>query len=69
MGTLNISFHGEIIKISVLWLSWMHCLTVEQVTRLILLGPATFFHGDYENIFYHHSLPYADSRRAVVSFW
>ena len=31
---------------------------------------ATFFHGDWSwNIFYGHSLPFADSRRAVVSFW
>ena len=31
---------------------------------------ATFFRGDWSwNIFYYHSLPSADSRRAVVSFW
>ena len=31
---------------------------------------ATFFHGDWSwNIFYGHSLPSTDSRRAVVSFW
>ena len=31
---------------------------------------ATFFRGDWSwNIFYSHSLPFADSRRAVVSFW
>ena len=31
---------------------------------------ATFFLGDWSwNIFYGHSLPSADSRRAVVSFW
>ena len=31
---------------------------------------ATFFHGDWSwNIFYGHSLPSADSRRAVFSFW
>ena len=31
---------------------------------------ATFFHGDWSwNIFYSHSLPSADTRRAVVSFW
>ena len=31
---------------------------------------AMFFHGDWSwNIFYGHSLPSADSRRAVVSFW
>ena len=31
---------------------------------------ATFFRGDWSwNIFYIHSLPSADSRRAVVSYW
>ena len=31
---------------------------------------ATFFRGDWSwNIFYGHSLPSADWRRAVVSFW
>ena len=31
---------------------------------------ATFFHGDWsQNIFYSHSLPSTDSRKAVVSFW
>ena len=31
---------------------------------------ATFFRGDWSwNIFYGHSLPSADLRRAVVSFW
>ena len=31
---------------------------------------ATFFRGDWSwNIFYGHSLPSADSRRAIVSFW
>ena len=34
-----------------------------------LLRSATFFHGDDHEIFYGHSLPSADSRRAVVSFW
>ena len=33
-------------------------------------GSATFFRGDWSwNIFYGHSLPSADSRRAIVSFW
>ena len=32
--------------------------------------PADVFRGDWSwNIFYGHSLPSADSRRAVVSFW
>ena len=31
---------------------------------------ATFFRGDWSwNIFYGHSLPSTDSRRAIVSFW
>ena len=34
------------------------------------LRSATFFRGDWSwNIFYGHSHPSADSRRAVVSFW
>ena len=34
------------------------------------LRSATFFRGDWSwNIFYGHSLPSPDSRRAVVSFW
>ena len=33
-------------------------------------GPTTFFRGYYSwNIFYGHSVPSADSRRAAVSFW
>ena len=33
-------------------------------------GSATFLRGDWSwNIFYGHSLPSADSKRAVVSFW
>ena len=35
-----------------------------------LPSSATFFRGDWSwNIFYGHSFPSADSRRAVVSFW
>ena len=31
---------------------------------------ATFFHGDRSSdIFYGHSLPSTDSRRAIVSYW
>ena len=33
-------------------------------------GPATLIRGDWSwDIFYGHSLPSTDSRRAVVSFW
>ena len=47
---------------------------VRLETRRSLVQPtprlATFFRGDWSwNIFYGHSLPSADSRRAVVSFW
>ena len=47
---------------------------VRLETRRSLAQPpprsATFFRGDWSwNIFYGHSLPSADSRRAVVSFW
>ena len=35
-----------------------------------LIQERLFFRGDWSwNIFYGHSLPFADSRRAVVSFW
>ena len=41
------------------WLNWMR-----------RPRSATFFRGDWSwNIFYCHSLPSADSRRTVVSFW
>ena len=41
-----------------------------EVGGSISTGSATFFHGDWSwNIFYSHSLPSADSRRAVVTFW
>ena len=48
--------------------------TVRLETRRSRVQPpprsATFFCGDWSwNIFYGHSLPSADSRRAVVSFW
>ena len=48
--------------------------TVRLETRRSRVQPmlmsATFFHGDWSwNIFYGHSLPSTDSRRAVVSFW
>ena len=53
------------------WLSW---LRVRLETRRSRVRPpsrsATFFRGDWSwNIFYGHSHPSTDSRRAVVSFW
>ena len=46
-----------------------HC-TVLFITILSPAGSATFFGGDWSwNIFYGRSLPFADSRRAVVGFW
>ena len=53
------------------WLSWMP-VRLETRRSQVWSPPrsATFFHGDWSwNIFYGHSLPSADSRRAVVSFW
>ena len=39
-------------------------------SRVQSSGPATFFRGDWSwNHFYGHSLPTADSSRAVVSYW
>ena len=53
------------------WLSWMRRPTGAR--RLWVQPPlrsATFFRGDWSwNIFYGHSFPSIDSRRAVVSFW
>ena len=53
------------------WLSWMRRPTGDQeVADLTPPRSATFFRRDWSwNIFYGHSLPSADSRRAVVSFW
>ena len=53
------------------WLSWMRRPTGDQeVAGSTPSRSATFFRGDWSwNIFYGHSLPSADSRRAVVSFW
>ena len=53
------------------WLSWIR---IRLETRRSQVQPplrlATFFRGDWWwNIFYGHSLPSADSRRADVSFW
>ena len=42
----------------------------QEVAGSTLPRSATFFSGDWSwNIFYGHSLPSADSRKAVVSFW
>ena len=57
------------------WLSWMRRPTGDQEVAGSTSPPppprsATFFRGDWPwNIFYGHSLPSTDSRRAVVSFW
>ena len=53
------------------WLSWMRRPTGDQEVGVQPPSrSATFFRGDWSwNIFYGHSLPSADSRRAVVSFW
>ena len=53
------------------WLSWMHVWSGGfGFVRLPPAGSATFFHGDLSwNIFYGHSFPSADSRRAIVSLW
>ena len=47
------------------------CLTGDQeVAGSSLIGSATFFHRDWSwNILYGYSLPSADSRRSLVSFW
>ena len=52
------------------WLSWLRRPTGDQeVAGSTSPRSETFFRGDWSwNIFYGHSLPSADSRRAVVSF-
>ena len=53
------------------WLSWMRVrLETRRSGGSTPPRSPTFFRGDWSwNIFYGHSLPSADSRRAVVSFW
>ena len=42
----------------------------QEVASSIIAGSATFFRWDWSlKFFYGHSLPSADSRRAIVSFW
>ena len=47
------------------------CLTGDQEdVGLTSASSATFFSGNWSwNIFYSHSLPSTDSRKAVVGFW
>ena len=46
------------------------CSTGDQVAGLTPTGSATFFWWDWSwNIFYGLSLPSADSRKPIVSFW
>ena len=69
-----------ILETNILLLTFLHLdvylvgCAVRLETRRSRVQPpprsATFFRGDWSwNIFYGHSLPSADSRRAVVSFW
>ena len=53
------------------WLRWMgHPTGDQEVAGSTPPRSATFFCWDWSwNIFYDHSLPSTDSRRAVVSFW
>ena len=51
---------------------WLGAVRLETRRSRVQPPPrsATFFHRDWSwNIFYGHSLPSADSRRAVISFW
>ena len=46
------------------------CTLPSDMPVQLVISLTTFFRGDWSwNIFYGHSLPSADSRRAVVSFW
>ena len=55
------------------WPRWLSRMRVRLVIRSRVPSPpglATDFCGDWsQNIFWGHSLPFADSRWAVVSFW
>ena len=55
----------------ILYMCWMRRPTGDQeVAGSTPTEIGNIFHGDWSwNIFYGHSLPSADSRRAVVSFW
>ena len=69
------------LKYNVQWLSSNVCTGLSSSVRCmsdwwsggvcsIPAGLATFFHRDWSwTIFYGHSLPSTDSRKAVVSFW
>ena len=48
----------------------MHVRLACRRSRVRSSGPSTFFRGDCSwNHFYGHSLPTADTSRAVVSYW
>ena len=67
VGILHI-VHGFVLA-SVAQLN-VHPTGDQEVADSIPAGSGTFFRGDWSwNIVYGHSLPSADSRRAVVSFW
>ena len=68
--------HGELLYYPRRWAGLggsVGCAVWLETRRSRVQPPprsATFFRGDWSwNIFYGHSLPSADSRRAVVSFW
>ena len=67
----GISWVSSLIAGLTVWLSWMRVQLV--IRRLQIRLPLDWQHSFKEiwswNIFYCHSLPSADSRRAVVSFW
>ena len=73
MGNWTLALIRE-VKLTTAGLSGLVGCAVQMETRRSWVQPplrsATFFHGDWSwNIFYGHSLPSADPRRAVVSFW
>ena len=75
----NFSFEEEffivLVKLETSMKTWHKHFDTSAAHHYIRLqvwssGPATFFHGDWSwNNFYGHSLPTADSRRAVVRYW
>ena len=62
---------GVLVNCRPRWPSWMRVRLETRRSRVWpWLRSPTFFPGDWSlNIFYGHSLPSAESRRAVLSFW
>ena len=70
-GNIEMSFSQNVLNSRPWWLSWMRRLTGDQEvadSTPAEVGNILSWRLIW-NIFYGHSLPSADSRRADVSFW